>query len=203
MSPPSSLPPAGIPSQGGGNAKYAIVAVVLLLGAGGLFLLRSSPKPPDTPPVPTAVPSTSASSVATNNPLMDDIPPPPPPEVTPEGGKPNVVYVQGSTGCDSKVCTGKAPGELGQILQMRANQARRCYNAALAQDSTLKGHVSIAVRIGAGGAACSANVASNDMGSPGVAACAANVFRSGAYPAPVGGCVDAVVPMSFVPMGGQ
>jgi hypothetical protein len=41
------------------------------------------------------------------------------------------------------------------------------------------------------------------MGSPGVANCAANVFRNGTYPAPAGGCVDANVPMSFVPMGGQ
>ena len=79
--------------------------------------------------------------------------------------------------------------------------ARRCYNQALASDSTLKGHVSIAVRVGSNGAVCSANVASNDMGSSTVANCAANVFRSGSYPAPKGGCKDAVVPLSFVPLG--
>jgi hypothetical protein len=40
------------------------------------------------------------------------------------------------------------------------------------------------------------------MGSPGVGQCAANIFRSaGSYPAPRGGCVDAMVPMSFVPQG--
>jgi hypothetical protein len=39
------------------------------------------------------------------------------------------------------------------------------------------------------------------MGSPGVANCAANIFRSASYPAPRGGCVDATVPMSFVPQG--
>jgi hypothetical protein len=48
---------------------------------------------------------------------------------------------------------------------------------------------------------CSAVVASNDMGSPVVASCAANIFRNASYPAPHGGCVDANVPMSFVPMG--
>lgn len=202
MSPPSSRPPTGVP-QSGGNAKYAIVAVVLLLGAGGLFYLRGSNKPDVTPPPP--VPSTSASTVATNNPLLDDIPPPPPPDVQPEGGKPNVVYVPGAPGggCEGKCSQAYASAELGQALQVRANQARRCYNAALAQDPSIKGHVSIAVRVGPGGNVCSASVASNDMGSPSVANCAANMFRSGSYPAPHGGCVDANVPLSFVPMGGQ
>jgi len=203
MSPPSSRPPTGVP-QSGGNAKYAIVAVVLLLGAGGLFYLRGSNKPDVTPP-PPPMPSTSASTVATNNPLLDDIPPPPPPDVQPEGGKPNVVYVPGAPGggCDGKCSQAYASAELGQALQVRANQARRCYNAALAQDPSIKGHVSIAVRVGPGGNVCSASVASNDMGSPGVANCAANMFRSGSYPAPHGGCIDANVPLSFVPLGGQ
>jgi len=202
MSPPSSRPPTGVP-QSGGNSKYAIVAVVLLLGAGGLFYLRGSNKPDVTPP-PPPMPSTSASTVATN-PLLDDIPPPPPPDVQPEGGKPNVVYVPGAPGggCEGKCSQAYASAELGQALQVRANQARRCYNAALAQDPSIKGHVSIAVRVGPGGNVCSASVASNDMGSPGVANCAANMFRSGSYPAPHGGCVDANVPLSFVPLGGQ
>jgi hypothetical protein len=203
MSPPSSLPPSGVP-QSGGNAKYAIVAVLLLLGAGGLFYMRGSSKP-DVPPAPPPVPSTSASTAATTNPLLDDIPPPPPPDITPEAGKPNVVYVPGAPGggCDGKCSQSYASAELGQALQQRANQARRCYNAALAQDSSLKGHVSIAVRVGPGGNVCSASVASNDMGNPGVANCAANVFRNGSYPAPHGGCVDANIPLAFVPMGGQ
>jgi hypothetical protein len=202
MSPPSSRPPTGVP-QSGGNAKYAIVAVVLLLGAGGLFYMRSS-RPDEPPPPPAPMPSTSASSAATNNPLLDDIPPPPPPDITPEGGKPNVVYVPGQPGggC-AGTCAGKPPAELAQALQMRGNQARRCYNAALSQDPSIKGHVSIAVRVGPAGNVCSATVASNDMGSPGVANCAAAAFRNGTYPAPAGGCVDATIPLAFVPQGGQ
>jgi hypothetical protein len=199
MSPPSSRPPPGVP-QSGGNAKYAVVAVLLLLGAGGLFYMRGSSKP-DLPPAPPPVPSTSASTAATNA-LLDDIPPPPPPDITPEAGKPNVVYVPGAPVCDGK-CVGKAPAELGQALQQRANMARRCYNAALAQDSSLKGHVSIAVRVAPGGSVCSAAVAANDTGNSSVAQCAANAFRTGSYPSPAGGCVDATIPLSFVPMGGQ
>lgn len=199
MSPPSSRPPAGIPDSGG-NAKYAIVAVVLLLAAGGIYAWRTmTNRQPEPAPPPT--PSVAMSAPAPTNPLLDDIPPPPPPDNTPEAGGPHIVYVPANAGCEGK-CSGSAPPELGQALQVRGAMARRCYNQALASDSSLKGHVTIAVRVGPSGNVCSANVAANDMGSPGVANCAANVFRSaGSYPSPRGGCVDATVPLSFVPMG--
>jgi hypothetical protein len=197
MSPPPSLPPRGVPQSG--NTKYAVVAVLLVLAIGGIFAWRkfgSAPPPP--PPIPSAP---SVAQTAPTNPKLDDIPLPPPPDQTPEGGTgPRIVYVPAG-GCDGK-CSGQAPPELGQALQVRAAQARRCYNQALTQDSSLKGHVTIAVRVGPSGNVCSVNVASNDMGSPSVANCAANIFRSVAgYPSPRGGCVDATVPMAFVPQG--
>jgi hypothetical protein len=192
---PSSQPPAGVPESG--NAKYAIVAVLLLLGAGALFAWRSASNRSDAPvPMPSA---TAAQSTESSNPKLDDIPLPPPPEEKPSAAPPRVVYAPNG-GCDGK-CSGNASPELEQALQIRGAQARRCYNSALAQDSSLKGHVTIAVRIGPSGNLCSAAVASNDMGSAGVANCAANIFRSNQYPSPHGGCVDANVPLSFVPQG--
>jgi hypothetical protein len=170
--------------------------VALLAAIGALIVwLHFSNKPDVVVPPPS--PSVAATQAATN-PKLDDIPPPVPPEEKPEAGGPRIVYVPGG-GCEGK-CAGSAPAELGQALQVRASQARRCYNSALNQDSTLKGHVTISVRIGPAGNVCSASVASNDMGSPSVANCAANIFRSAAgYPSPRGGCVDATVPLSFVP----
>jgi hypothetical protein len=200
MTPTPSHPPAGVPHSG--NTKYAIVAVVLLLGAGGLYMWRSKTTADAGPaPLPT-VASNAPSTEPPANPKLDDVPLPPPPEEKPEAGPSNthvLVSVPGG-GCDGK-CNGTSPPELGAALQARAAQARRCYNSALANDSSLRGHVSIAVRVGPSGNVCSAVVAGNDMGSPGVAACAANIFRNASYPAPRGGCVDANVPMSFVPMG--
>jgi hypothetical protein len=202
MSPNLSHPPAGVP-QSGGNIKYALVALVLLLGVGGIFAWRSLTNRDETPaPVPT-VPSTVASLAPPPNPKLDDIPPPPPAEEKPEagaGGGHYVAAVGGGGGCDG-TCSGKATAELGAALQARGNQARRCYNSALASDSSLRGHVTIAVKVGPGGNVCSAIVAGNDMGSPAVANCAANILRSASYPAPKGGCVVATVPLSFVPMG--
>lgn len=201
MSTPSSRPPSGIP-ESGGNAKYAIVAIVLLLGAGGIFAWRSLTnrnEQPAPPVVPTA--SVAQSAAPTDDPKLDDIPPPPP--AAPEAGPPKVkyVYVNGG-GCEGTCSEKHATPELSQALQVRAMLARRCYNQALATDSSLRGHVTLAVRIGSGGNVCSATVASNDMGTPSVANCAANIFRNGGgYPAPRGGCVDAKVPLSFVPQG--
>jgi len=151
----SSRPPAGVPGSGG-NTKYAIVAILLVLGVAGIiWRLTSRPEPPP-PPVAAVVPSSPPS-----NPKLDDIPPPTPPEEKPEGGPtgPRIVYVQ-AAGCEGK-CFGQAPPELGQVLQVRAAQARRCYNQALASDSSLKGHVTVAVRIGPSGNVCSATVASS------------------------------------------
>jgi hypothetical protein len=198
MSPPSSLPPAGVPPSS--NAKYVIVAVVFLLGIGATVWLRRS-APAEAPPPPKPVASAPSAS-APVNPKLDDIPPPPPEEsaeAKPTG--PKIVYVNARAGCDG-TCRGKPSSELSDALTIRGNQARRCYNQALAQDSTLKGHVSIAVRVGPSGNLCSANVATNDMGTPAVANCAANIFRAAAsYPAPRGGCVDATIPLSFVAPG--
>jgi len=200
MSPPLSRQPAGVP-QSGGNTKYALVAVVLLLGIGGIFAWRSLTNRDETPaPLPT-VPSTVASLTPPFNPKLDDVPPPPPPEEKPEAGTGGIRYVTvPGGGCDG-TCTGKATAELGAALQARGNQARRCYNSALASDSSLRGHVTIAVKVGPGGNVCSASVAGNDMGSATVANCAANILRNASYPAPKGGCVVATVPLSFVPMG--
>lgn len=195
--PPSSRQPAASPSAG--NAKYAIVAVVLLLAVGGILYYSQRPVP-----APVTIPSVApgASSVATVNPKEEDVPPPPPPEVKPAPGKSGVVTGGlPAGGCEGK-CGGSSPPELAQALQVRAAQARRCYNQALTQDNSLRGHVSIAVRVGPSGNVCSATVAANDMGTPSVANCAANIFRSsGTLPAPRGGCIDANVPMSFVPQG--
>jgi hypothetical protein len=199
MTPKPSLPPAGVPDKG--NTKYALLALLMVAGIGGLLFMRSMQNKPAPAPLPSAL--TMPSVAPSINAKLDDVPPPPPPDEVEEQPqqKTAVRYVAASTGCDG-TCKGVYTTELEQALQVRASQARRCYNQALAQDSTLKGHVTVSVRIGPSGNMCSSAVASNDMGSPVVANCAANMFRNAqSYPAPRGGCVDAKVPISFVPQG--
>lgn len=193
---PSLKAPAGVPPSGS-NAKYGVIALLLAIGL-GVALYFMFKKPDTSAAVVPQLPTVSAAS-ETVNPRVDDVPPPPPLEVKPDAGGPNVkyVYVQGG-GCDGK-CTGTSPPDLAAALQMRGGAARQCYNKALAQDPSLKGDVTIAVRVGPTGNVCSASVAANNMGTAAVAQCAANVFRASAgFPAPKGGCVDATVPMHFV-----
>ena len=200
---PPSMAPAGVP---GGNGKYVLVAVLLLLGIGGLVVWKFV-LPKSDPSAGLTAPTGSLGAptiTAPTNPKLDDVPPPPPP--VPEAGPPEAgakpVGTGGvgvaSNGCDAK-CGGAAPPDLASALQSRASSARRCYNTALAQDSSLKGRVIVAVKIAPNGSVCSASVASTDM--PSVGACVAGVFRGGTFPAPRGGCVDATVPMNFVPAG--
>ncbi|MGH7271383.1 MAG: AgmX/PglI C-terminal domain-containing protein [Polyangiaceae bacterium] len=186
-----------------GNAKYAVIALLMLIGVVALFLWRRHVNRANAAPAPP--PTIARSAEPPSNPKLDDIPLPPPTEDTAEEKPETKTSGRGAynpaQGCEGK-CKGVAPPELEQAIQVRAAKARRCYNQALSQDSSLKGHVIINVRIGPAGNICAASVASNDMGTPSVANCAANMFlASGGYPAPRGGCVEARVPLSFVAQG--
>ena len=193
----SSITP---PPTGGGNAKYAVVLVVLVGGMAALLAWRTCGS---TEGPKTVALTFDAAPPPTLSHVEDDVPPPP---VMPEAG-PDTGPVKTPTGvgtvvnaCGATKCNGTSTGDLESALAFRAKQAHRCYDSALANDSTLKGHVGISVRVAHNGQVCSAGVASNDMGSTSVAQCVANMFRqSGHFPPPAGGCVDATVPISFVP----
>lgn len=196
--PPTSVPPAGVP--GSGNAKYAAVVVILLLGIGAILLWKlvlNKPEQPVAQPTPSVAPPPSATEIPSSK--LNAVPPPPPvasSAPTASAPKGPAVAGGGMGGCDAK-CTGQASGDLASALQVRASMARRCYQAALANDSTLKGRVVVSVKIAPNGSVCSAGVAQSDI--PAISGCVANVFRGGNFPAPHGGCVEQGVPMMFTP----
>ncbi|MBX3259874.1 MAG: AgmX/PglI C-terminal domain-containing protein [Labilithrix sp.] len=191
--PPSS--PAGVPSSG--NGKYVAVAAVLLALIGGAVVWKTSQTPP-TPPV-VYVDAAPPPTFTGRNP-DDDVPLPPPVEDAGEDAGKKVVVVQGSNNqCDAKKCSGVSSSELENALQFRVKQAHRCYDNALAQDPTLRGKVTVSVRIGANGQVCTAGIASNEMSSQQVAQCVSGYFRGANFPSPKGGCVDVNIPINFVP----
>jgi hypothetical protein len=192
-------PAQGVPS--GGNGKFILLAVLLVGAIAAIIGWKSCQKPvapvivlaeAGPPPRPTKNPD-------------DEIPPPPPVEdasVEDAGKKPTTIATGGTggSGCDVKKCSGGSTSDIETALAFRAKQSHRCYDNALAQDPTLRGKISVAVRIGANGTTCSAGVASNELASaPAVAACVVSNFRSGTFPAPKGGCIDVNVPINFVP----
>ncbi len=189
---PSLGPPAGVPPS---NAKYVVIVVVLLLLIGGAvvwkLVLQKEPQP--IAQIPDAAPPPPPPTVRD-----DDIPPPPTePDAGPDAGRKVTVVAMG-TGCEQKVCRGSTTPELEQTLAFRATSSKkRCYYPALAQDSTLKGHATIAVRVGANGQICSASLAGGDPAIAQVARCTASNF-AGTVPAPRGGaCVDVQVPINY------
>jgi hypothetical protein len=194
--PTPSMGPTGIPSSSG-NGKYVVVVVALVAAIGALLAWRSCGGQPTQTAV---IPKYDAAPTPHDD---DNVPPPPPPDEP----APSASAARGPAGtfdpCAVKSCAGgKTTDELETALGFRAKQAHRCYDQALAQDGDLKGHVTIAVRVASNGAVCAANVAANDMGSDAVAVCVANVFRaSRSFPAPKGGCIDAKIPISFIPGG--
>jgi hypothetical protein len=187
--------PAGVPPSG--NGKFIVLALLLLGAIGVVIAWRSCQKPPE----PVVIAPDAGPPPRPSKNIDDDIPPPPVVEDSgaDAGKKPPQVIFTGNQ-CDVKKCGGSTNSEVETALSFRAKQAHRCYDNALGQDPTLRGKVSIAVRIGSNGQACSAGVASNEMTSaPNVANCVAGYFRGQSFPAPKGGCVDVNIPINFVP----
>jgi hypothetical protein len=202
----SSVPPpsqSGVPSSGGNNVTYILLAVVLLLGIGGIAMWKLGSKPDVAPPPrPTVVASVASS--APSNPLIDEVPLPPP--IVDAAPQTTHVY-SGNAGdpCLVSACNGNVASgsDTERGLQVLALQTRRkCYNPALANDPTLQGHVKVHMKIASTGQVCSAAVSANDMSNTSVGDCAARVLMSsGRVPPPSGGCVNLDFPLAYVPMG--
>lgn len=176
-----------------------MVAVVLLgiIGAAVAWKMGQQQPAPTVVYVDAAPPPPKATG---RNP-DDDVPLPPPVEDAgdPDAGKKVIVTQASNNQCDAKKCTGVSSSELETALQFRVKQAHRCYDNALSQDPTLRGKITVAVRIGANGQVCSAGIASNEMGSATVASCVSGYFRGASFPSPKGGCADVNIPINFVP----
>ena len=193
---PSMRAPAGLPPSG--NTKYVIIAIVLVLGTGALVLRQCSSSQPTANNSPRPASTFDAAPISHD---IDTLPPPPEPEeAVPEAGvqRQQTAYDP----CLAKTCSGSTSTELEQSIAFRAKTAHRCYDQALANDSDLKGHVQLKVKVGSNGTLCAANVSGNDTGMDGVANCVANTFRAArSFPPPKGGCVEIQVPINFVPGG--
>lgn len=179
------------------NGKMVVVLLLLGVGIAGLFALKSctaEPPPNPTPVASASVPSPSATLV------VDDLPLPP---VVEDAAVATTKATASSFNpCEVKSCNGATTPELESALAFRAKQAHRCYDSALANDSTLQGKMELQLRVASNGNVCAADVTHNDMGTSSVASCVQNWFRAaGHFPSPRGGCVDAKVPISFVPGG--
>ena len=169
-----------------------------------------APPPSTEQPPPPPPPAPVAEAPAAAPPAAGDTTSVPAPQAD-VGGAKSVVSgtksVVGSPGpkrdqpC-ADPCRGSATDELVRALGAKGAQARSCYERALSNNSALSGRLEVALRVGPSGAPCSAKLASDTLGDAAVAACVLSRFKSGTFPKPAGGCVDASVPINFKPAGG-
>jgi outer membrane biosynthesis protein TonB len=196
--PQSSLPPSSAPPPRSGGGIYIAAVVVLLLGIGLLIFWKLKGGGETATPV---VPLPSATS----QPNFTEPPPPPPPIVEepparPDGGQ-RVVANNGA--CAAQKCGGSSNNAIVSALNARAGAARPCYERALRVNSALQGKLTVNVRIDPQGNVCNASVLEDAMHSVEVSNCVMGMFRSAKFPPPTGGCLDAKVPLSFVPREGK
>lgn len=193
----STTPPP--PKHSGGGPLIA-GAALLLLGVGFMYFRMRGSEPEAAPPPPPPARTTAEAPVFEAPPP----PPPPPPEPTasvdPGAEARPIKRTGGAAGCAGP-CEGAEPPGLQGQLTAKAALARGCYERALRQNPTLQGRLRVSVRVGTNGNVCSANIAQNELGDPGVASCVVQIFRSATFAAPSGGCVEAQVPIRFAPKG--
>jgi len=195
--PETSIPPQPPKSHGGGALIGAVI--LMLLAMGGLLYWKFRGKETPTAPIATAPPTATG-------PKFDEAPPPPP-EIEPDAGKKSAptkkrLVASGPPSC-SATCKGDAPAALRGALAGAAGSVRGCYERALRQNQMLQGKLLVSVKVGAQGNPCGASLASDTLGDGAVASCVLQKFRSGMFPAPIGGCVDVQVPISFMPKTGK
>lgn len=174
----------------------AILLMLLLVGALAVWKLGGEEEKP------AQLPPEAVTTAAT--PIPDQVLPPPPPIASAaDASAPEPTTKKGlvqSTFCPTcGSCSGTAAANFQSIVRGRAQAAQRCYEKALAQQDQLQGKLSVNLCVGVGGGVCSASIASDSLGSPLVSQCVLNIFRATTFPSPKNGCVDAQVPLNFVP----
>ncbi|HEX4338618.1 MAG TPA: AgmX/PglI C-terminal domain-containing protein [Polyangiaceae bacterium] len=197
--PETSIPPQPPKNHGGGAFIGAVI--LMLLAMGGLLYWKFRSKDETPAPIASVTPSATA-------PRFDEAPPPPP-TVEPDAGSKTATptakkkYVASGPPSCSATCKGDAPAALRSALAGAAGSVRGCYERALRQNQMLQGKLMVAVKVGAQGNTCGASLASDTLGDGAVASCVLQKFRSGTFPAPIGGCVDVQVPINFTPKTGK
>jgi hypothetical protein len=185
------------PPKSSGSKPFVIAVLLMLLLMGGLIYLKLAGDDEQTPkagPVP--------SSTATE-PVIDQVIPPPPPPPPVASSSPTVVTKKApkfDSGCSTcSNCQGTEAAGFRGALSGRAALAQRCYEKALGTQEGLTGKLTVGLCVGVGGQVCSAGIEKDTLGSPLVSQCVLNIYRATTFPSPKNGCVQAQVPLNFIP----
>jgi hypothetical protein len=198
QAPGTSAAGEGTGGGGSGNGVLIGVGVVLLLGAAGgiLYWVTRTPEQPK-PTVVTTASTTAPTEPTIELPSIDPIPDAGPDTAEEAGADAGKKIGVGGGGCPA-VCNGTITPAIKEAVAARAGTAKQCYKTALEGNEGLAGDMSVLVRVGADGSACSVSISSDTTGSARLQQCVRNKMIAG-YPHPSGGCVDVRVPIHFAP----
>jgi hypothetical protein len=185
------------PPKSSGSKPFVIAVLLMLLLMGGLVYLKLS----GDEQKPTAAPPPAATSTG---PVIDQVIPPPPPPPPAASSSPAVVTKKAPAKFDSGCstcgnCQGTEAAGFRGTLSGRAALAQRCYEKALGTQEGLTGKLTVGLCVGVGGQVCSAGIEKDTLGSPLVSQCILNIYRATTFPSPKNGCVQAQVPLNFIP----
>jgi hypothetical protein len=102
-------------------------------------------------------------------------------------------------GASGSRCHGHASSELVASLLARATAVRPCYERQLRDHPRLSGRMVLAVSIGDNGEVQGVEITRDEPGDESLRLCVTRFFETARFPAPLGGCIAAKVPLSFVP----
>ena len=185
------------PPKPSGSKPFVIAVLLMLLLMGGLVYLKLSGGD-DAKPTANLTPSAAATA-----PAIDQVIPPPPPPAPSASAAPTVVtrktpkFDSGCSTCGN--CQGTETNGFRGTLSGRAALAQRCYEKALGTQEQLTGKLTVGLCVGVGGQVCSAGIEKDTLGSPLVSQCVLNIYRATTFPSPKNGCVQAQVPLNFIP----
>ncbi|HMA91384.1 MAG TPA: AgmX/PglI C-terminal domain-containing protein [Polyangiaceae bacterium] len=192
-----------IPKQqtAGGHKVFIALTLILLSATAGLIVWKFTGGSGSDPVATIDTAPTTEYERPADNPLPPPPPPPPAeePSAAPSAQSPTNAPVRSGKSACSGTCEGEATGALKAALAGRGGAGRRCYEKSLSQNATLRGRMTVHVRVGSNGSVCSANVSHDELHDPGLSNCILGVFRSSSLPEPSKGCVDVDVPLNFVP----
>lgn len=185
------------PPKPSGSKPFVIAVLLMLLLMGGLIYWKLSGEEP----APTVAPVPTATATG---PVIDQVIPPPPPPPPSASSAPSVVTKKAPAKFDSFCstcgsCRGTETNGFRGALAGRAALAQRCYEKALGTQEGLTGKLTVGLCVGVGGQVCSAGIEKDTLGSPLVSQCVLNIYRATTFPSPKNGCVQAQVPLNFIP----
>lgn len=132
----------------------------------------------------------TAGTISAANP-----PPAPPPEPT---AKATPAPMRADGPCD--LCAGRVTPELQDSLTKRASEARDCYVRVLTNTPDAKASMTVEVKVGRDGTACSVQSHVDEPSYPGLADCVMDQYKKGGFAPPgAASCVVTRVPIVFTP----